>query len=114
MEFPRLVYRSASDHLLVKDQDQYDDAMADGWYGSVPEAVARAHLPDVAGVPQTESDRQLQEAAEAARLAAIEAEKQSATPRSELETQARELGLKFDGRNSDASLSRMIDEALKS
>lgn len=32
--------------------------------------------------------------------------------RDELEQQARELGLKFDGRTSDKKLSSMIDEAL--
>ncbi len=88
MEFPRLVYRSASEHLLTENDEQYAEAIADGWYGSVPEAIAKKH------------NETFQQSAN------------TATTREELEAQAKELGIKFDGRNSDASLQRMIDEAL--
>lgn len=92
MEFPRLVYRSAADYLLVLDQDEFDAAMNDGWYASVPEASARAHDAPKFAVPDW----------------------RGASPsRQELEKQATELGLKFDGRNSNGSLTRMIDDALK-
>lgn len=40
MQFPRLVYRSASDHLLVETEEQHAAALKDGWYASVPEALA--------------------------------------------------------------------------
>lgn len=42
MKFPRLVYRSASEHLLVKDEEQHAAALKDGWFASVPEAIAIA------------------------------------------------------------------------
>lgn len=94
MKFPRLVYRSAADYLLVSNQDEYDAALTAGWFASVPEAIAGKHdaVVDAGSSP-----------------------KPWALPpiREELEKQASELSLKFDGRNSNASLQRMIDEALK-
>lgn len=38
MDFPRLVYKAADNHLLVKDQEEMDEAVANGWFASVPEA----------------------------------------------------------------------------
>lgn len=95
MEFPMLVYRSASDHMQVQEESEYEAAMSDGWFASVPEAQAKMHA------------SQFIEAGK--KLEALD----GPPTRQELETQARELNLKFDGRNSDASLLRMIDDALK-
>lgn len=39
MEFPRLVYKSASLHLLVEDEDGFLTALEDGWFSTVPEAI---------------------------------------------------------------------------
>lgn len=45
LKFPRLVFRGHSDgknfdHYLVEDQEGYDAQLADGWHGTVPEALA--------------------------------------------------------------------------
>lgn len=82
MIFPRLVYKSASAHLLVEDAKQYDAAIAGDWFDNVPDA-----------------------------LAGIKPENSEPT-RAELETKATELGLKFDGRTTDAKLGKMIAESL--
>ena len=39
MDFPRLVYRSASDYTLAKTQEEHDDLLTKGWHASVPEAM---------------------------------------------------------------------------
>lgn len=85
MIFPRLVYKSASDHMLVQDQDEFDLQRKKGWFATVPEAITGAH--DVADEGQP--------------------------TREELEQKASELALKFDGRTSDAKLGKMIEEALR-
>ena len=43
MDYPRLVYRSASEHMLVHDDTELSAAMDDGWYASVPEARNKVH-----------------------------------------------------------------------
>jgi hypothetical protein len=40
MDFPRLVYRSAEEHTLAADQEQFDQLQTEGWFPSVPEAAA--------------------------------------------------------------------------
>lgn len=39
MDFPRLVYRSASDYTLVETKEEYDNLLTKGWHASVPEAL---------------------------------------------------------------------------
>lgn len=39
MDFPRLVYRSASVHTLAETQEEHDDLLTKGWHASVPEAL---------------------------------------------------------------------------
>lgn len=85
MEFPRLVYKSASAHELARDAGEFNRLITAGWYATVPEALAGQHEQPIDDSPPT---------------------------RAELEAKALELGLKFDGRNSDAGLSRMISAAL--
>lgn len=92
MHFPRLVYKSESTHMLVEDSQDFDAAILAGWFASVPDALAPPVAVPV--IPPTVPD-------------------DNAPPtRSELEAKAKELGLKFDGRNSDARLGKMIEEAL--
>lgn len=43
MEFPRLVYQSQSMYMLVEDAKAHAAAMLDGWFHSVPEALAKKH-----------------------------------------------------------------------
>jgi len=85
MIFPRLVYKSASNHKLVEDAGAMETALSAGWFATVPEALS--------GVPVQRTDAQ--------------------PTRAEMEQKATELGLKFDGRTSEAKLMRLIDEALE-
>lgn len=41
MDFPRLVYRSSSEHLSVETEEQHAAALKDGWFASVPDAEAK-------------------------------------------------------------------------
>lgn len=102
MEFPRIVFKCPGDLprqggtfkiLQVSDDVTHACAVADGWFSSLPEAIESHDNPkpvvvDVAPV--------------------VEVEQES---RESLESQAKELGIKFDGRTSDAKLSRLIAEA---
>lgn len=85
MQFPRLVYRSASDHIVVKDEEQHAAALKDGWFASVPECAPKAAASDEIAPPT----------------------------RAEMEAQAQILGIKFDGRWSDTSLLKAINRAMK-
>lgn len=40
MDFPAFVYRSASQYLQVQDASEHAAALADGWFASVPGALA--------------------------------------------------------------------------
>jgi hypothetical protein len=91
MEFPRLVYKSASDHIAVNNADEFNQRLDSGWFASVPEAL----LPPV-NVPVVDTVYD-----------------DAPATRAELEAKASELGLKFDKRTSDVKLGKMIDVALK-
>ena len=72
MEFPRLVYRSASNHMLVEDEAQHKQALKDGWFDSVPETTGEAK----AVVEQAKADvkdAQVKEAAAAKAQAVAQA-----------------------------------------
>lgn len=43
MEFPRLVYRSASEHTVADDAAEFDSLLENGWFASVPEADEKKH-----------------------------------------------------------------------
>lgn len=107
MLFPRLVYRSASVHVLAEDQAGYDALIADGWYGSVPEALGSQVAPAVVAdaipvvplAPIPDSD--------------IDYENDDRPPtRAEMEAKARQLGLRIDARWGDARLLREIEARL--
>lgn len=94
MNFPTLVYRTPGTHFSatgtydyrgVVDAKELDAALADGWFRSLPEAIAGEHA---------------------------EVENDSAPTRVELETKAVELGIKFDGRTTDKSLAEKIELVL--
>lgn len=91
MEFPRLVYRSSSTHELAGDQEQYDALLADGWFDSVPDAIAgkrkAVDAPVVDEVAQPTRD--------------------------ELEVKAKELGIKFTKKMTDEELGQLIATALE-
>jgi hypothetical protein len=43
MLFPRLVYKSATEYKAVENAQDYAAALSDGWFASVPEALAKTH-----------------------------------------------------------------------
>lgn len=89
---PHLADGVMFEYIVVPD-DQ-DDATAEaGWFKSLPEAAAAAEAAKVP-VPDVVSD-------------------DDPATRAELEQKATDLGLKFDGRTTDAKLAERIAEALK-
>jgi len=100
MIYPAFVYKAPGvnqcqggsfDYVVVNDDEERADKLANGWFGSIPEAL------------KGESD-QSEEAP---------ADEESEPTRAELEAKATELGIAFDGRTSDAKLLGKITEALK-
>lgn len=92
--FPTIVYKTPGTHaraggtynyLGVADQAALDAALAEGWFLTLPEAIA--------GKAETPVD-------------------DSAPTREELEAKATELKIKFDGRTSDKILAEKIEHAL--
>lgn len=93
---PTLVYRCPGPHsrpggtyayLPVASEDALAKALAAGWFRSLPEAVAGKHdEPEAAEVPEDDAP----------------------PTRAELEQRAGELGIKVDGRWSDARLGAEI------
>lgn len=98
MSFPTLVYKSPGNHFGpdgstynyagVNDQAELDKRLKEGWSLTLLGAI---------GCKLDESD---------------ESDDDSTPTREELEAKATELGLKFDGRTSDAGLLKKIDAAL--
>lgn len=89
---PRLVYRNGGpylrpggsfDYKLVSTEQEHSDAMDNGWFDSMPEAI--------------DGERAIDE---------------SAPTRAELEAKAAELDIKFDGRTTDRKLAAAIEAAL--
>ena len=94
MNFPTIVYKCPGDHQRtggtyayrgVNEQPQLDAALSEGWFLTLPEAIAGK---------------------------ADEAVDDSAPTREELSIKAMELGIKFDGRTTDKALAEKIDLVL--
>jgi hypothetical protein len=97
MDFPRSLFKSPGDQWVgggsfaiehVEDLAQYHAAKKAGWFDSVPEALESFRSGKVA-----------------------EPEDNAPPTRAEMEQRAKELGIKFDGRTTDAALLRKISEA---
>lgn len=109
-DFPDMVYRVPGLHatgggetfsfLGVNSQDELDAALADGWYKTLPEAIDAYHAPDAETVIAEVSEAQ------------DAVDDMSPATRDELEQKARELGVSFNSRTSDAVLAKRIAEAL--
>jgi hypothetical protein len=110
MEFPALVYRSASVHLLVQDEAEHAAALADGWFATVPEALA----------PKPEAPR-AQPFAEMHATSITDPLGATTTgvgataldERETLETRAHELGVAFSARIGNTKLAERIADAEK-
>ena len=108
MEFPRFVYLSPGNfrrgkstyrYVSVNSLEEHDAYLAQGWSTSADLAIERANAPTPAPAP-------------APVPAPVVPEDNAPPTRAELETKARELGLKFDGRTSDRTLLRRITQAI--
>lgn len=51
-EYPRLVYKDAQIHQLVNDDAEFDAAIADGWFDTVPEALEANGIKPKAAAPK--------------------------------------------------------------
>lgn len=94
MDYPRTLYRISLDSstypaLLVHNETEHRAARAVGWRDSIPEAIADAE----SGPDATEDDLE-------------------PPTREEMESKARELGISFNKRTSDAKLLWRIEQAL--
>jgi len=96
MIFPTLVYKCPGDHhctggtysyAAVADEAELAAKRALGWFLTLPEAMAGESEEPADNAPPT---------------------------RAELEAKATELGIKFDGRTTDAALMRRIESELES
>jgi len=102
MEFPRLVYKSASKHELAEDQDQYDELIKSGWYDSVPAAIAARKpttTPPKVEVPDNTPPK-------------VEVPDNTPPTRVEMEAKAKELGITIPKKTSDADLLVLIEAKL--
>lgn len=105
MKFPALVYRCPGDHQMpggtysylgVKDSDALESAIKDGWFKSLSEAESGKR--ESATKPEEEK--------------VVEVSDDASPTREELEQQANELKIKYDGRTSDAKLLKLINDKL--
>lgn len=85
--FPVLVFKDGGPHqraggsysyLAVEDEQDFNAAIANGWFATLPEAIEAKAISD------------------------------AQPTRSELEFKATELGVKFDGRTTDRKLGELI------
>lgn len=97
IEFPTVVYRTPGNHHRAGgtydyrgagDQSQLEALIAQGWFLTLPEAISG--VTNAVSVPN-EDDQPTRE---------------------ELEAKAKELGINFDGRTTDKSLSEKIEHVL--
>lgn len=109
MEFPRLVYKCPGSWpangatyatLSVNDEEARRAALESGWHDSLPLAIEAFKAPRIIPPPRVPAPEPAAPAG-------------GAPTRDELEQKATELGLKFDGRHKDATLLKMIEDALK-
>ena len=100
MEFPTLVYKDGGphqrpggtfDYKRIVNKDQLAAALADGWFLTLVEATKPAAIDPSEVSPDDDAP----------------------PTREELETKARELGIKFDGRTSDKALAAKIQSKLE-
>ena len=100
MEFPTLVYKDGGphqrpggtfDYKRIVNEDQLAAALANGWFLTLVEATQPAAIDPSEVLPDDDAP----------------------PTREELETKARELGLKFDGRTSDKALAAKIQSTLR-
>lgn len=111
-EFSEVVYRGHGPYqrkgggfstLGVTSQEALKKALADGWFRTLPEAI-QAH--DDAKLAQSASAKPATQAAPA------NASQDAPPTRDEIEQKCKELGIKVHTQHKDATLLRLIDEAM--
>lgn len=117
MEFPRLVFRSPGPdqcqggtyaHASVADQEDFDAALAEGWYASVPEAlnpppiVVAAITPVPAPYPEPVAPPS----------APAQEDPAPALTRDEMKRKADSLSLTYPHNISNIKLAELLDAAL--
>jgi hypothetical protein len=105
-DFPTIVYRTPGPHTKPRgktyayrgaaDQEAFDALIAKGWSASYEDAVGESSK--VSAKPKVE---------------AVEIDEVSGPSREELESKAKELGVSFNSRTSDITLSDRITAALE-
>ena len=133
-EFSTMLYRSPGPHkkpgggtyvyIGIKTQEELDEKLAAGWFASSAEAIEAAG--DKATTPKRVADWRIKLKAKKTKkrkpskplgwkqpTPAIEPVIDNAAPtRAELETKAKELGIRFDGRTKDKKLGQLIYDKL--
>lgn len=84
---PYVRERGTYDTKGVNSKEEHDAALKDGWFNSLPEAVA-------------------------GKSAVVEVKEDAPPTRAELEQKAKELNIKFDKKVTDEVLAKKISEAL--
>lgn len=96
-QFPTIVYKGFGPHARAggtfdyssaNDQDELDAKLASGWYATLPEAIEANDNPG-----------------------AVKSDDAPPT-RDELETKAKELGIQFNAKTTDAQLGKLIAKKL--
>jgi hypothetical protein len=128
-DFPRMVYRAPGTEdihghklasMIVHSHDELQDALADGWHLSTPEAIDAFKTPQATvGNPADAAVAQDTLAPDHATISAADGpqggdDEDDAPPtRAEMEAQAAKLGIKADKRWGDARLLAEIEKKLK-
>lgn len=115
---PHEIHGGRFDYLIVED-DKVEDALADGWHLTTPEAKA-AHEASIKVEPvhvqpgdTVQIDGVTDGLGEPVTFVAPESVEITPPTRDEIEQKASELGIKFDGRWGDKKLADAIVEKLK-
>lgn len=142
MEFEDIVYRGYGPHqrkgggydsLGVKSQEEYDNALASGWYKTLPQAIEAHDYPErvkvvnkspepvkeIKKIEHEETNPVIvkveDEVVVIEEVPVVEPEptKVEGMTREELEAKAESLGIRVHHMNSDATLIKKIEEASK-
>lgn len=113
-QFPMMLYKAPGrnevhgmmlDHVLVHNADELEEKLEQGWF----EKTTDAHAAYVREQARAAEERAALANTEAAARANSNAPDTAPPTRAELELKARELGIAFNGKTTDAALSKLID-----
>lgn len=106
-QFPAFVYKDKGphqraggsyDHKVVEDESEFDAALTDGWFPTLPEAIEGKLVAQEGTLGLTNADDQGQD----------QAKDNEPPTRVELEAKAVELGIKFKANTTDKQLGDLI------